>query len=119
MNKETSIQNAILVALSQNGILAYRQMVGKFRPVYSPNTIINIGITGQADIGAIIPVKITQEMVGRTIGMAAQIEVKTITGRQREGQKIWQEAVESKGGVYLLARSPEECIERITGLSSK
>lgn len=116
MNKETAIQNEILLALSENGILCMRQMVGKFRPIYSPNTVVNIGIPGMADIGAIVPVTVTPDMVGRTIGVALQLEVKTATGVQAKNQKLWELAVKNRGGFYGLARSPESALKIIQGM---
>lgn len=112
MNKETAIQNEILLALSENGILAMRQMVGKFRPIYSDH-VINIGIPGMADIGAIVPTVITQDMVGRTIGVAAQIEVKTLTGTQQKNQRLWELAVQNRGGLYFVARSPDDALRKL------
>lgn len=75
--------------------------------------IIKIGMPGMADIGAIMPVAVTPEMVGRTIGVAAQIEVKTATGSQASAQKTWQQAVEYRGGIYRICRSPDEALGTI------
>ena len=47
-------------------------------------------------------------MVGKTIGVAVQAEVKTRTGRQRDDQRTWQTAVEQRGGIYQLVRSGED-----------
>lgn len=60
-----------------------------------------VGVIGQPDIQGCLD--------GRWIG----IEVKTEKGRQREGQKVFQAAIERAGGVYIIARSPEEAIEGV------
>lgn len=112
-NQESIIQTEIMLALSRAGILTWRQMVGKFTPLYSPKTVLNIGVAGMADIGAIVPVVVTQEMVGKTIGMAVQIEVKTAIGKQRDNQKLWELAVTSKGGHYGITRSVDDAVNFI------
>ena len=42
------------------------------------------------------------------------IELKTATGRQSEGQKAYQEAVEMVGGCYVVCRSLEEFMATMT-----
>lgn len=108
-NPETRIQNQILERLSREGYLCWRQQSGTFRALHSDH-IVKVGLPGMADIGAIIPVIITPDMVGRTIGVSAQIEVKTATGRQRPDQAVWQKAVEYRGGIYRICRSPDEAL---------
>jgi hypothetical protein len=108
-NPETRLQNEILCALSEAGYLCWRQHVGLFRAMHSDH-IIKIGMPGMADIGAIMPVTVTPEMVGKTVGLAVQIEVKTATGSQAAAQKTWQQAVEYMGGIYRICRSPDDAL---------
>lgn len=118
-NNETRIQNDIMTALSADGALVWRQHVGKFRPIYGdPNTVINVGVPGMADVAAVVPVTITPDMVGRTIGVYVGLEIKTATGKQREAQKLWQYALKKRGGIYLIARSVEQARELMRGLFS-
>lgn len=105
-NPETKIQNACLLATGDHGdVLAWRQMSGVFRAMDDPERVVRVGQTGMADIGMIVPVVITADMVGQTIGVAVQPEVKTRKGRQAEDQHTWQEAVQRAGGIYRLVRS--------------
>lgn len=83
--------------------------MGLFRAMHSEH-VIRVGMPGMADIGAIMPVTVTPDMVGKTVGLAVQIEVKTPTGTQRPEQKTFQQAVEYRGGIYRLCRSPDEAI---------
>ncbi len=115
MNKETAIQNEILIALSQSGCLANRQHVGTFRTLYG-NRTVNIGQPGMADIAAVVPVTITADMVGQTIGAYVEIEVKTLTGAQRKAQKLREYAVNKIGAKYIIARSPADALDKIAGL---
>lgn len=69
---------------------------------------IQYGLVGSADIMGVSAVTITPDMVGKVIGVATAVEVKTATGRQHEQQKRFQAAWERCGGKYILARSPED-----------
>jgi hypothetical protein len=116
-NLESLIQSQIMLALSESGVLVWRQHVGTFRPIHG-GAPIKIGLTGMADLGAILPVVVTPDMVGRTVGMACQIEVKTPTGRQASAQQCWQAAVEYRGGRYIVGRSAEDVIAAL-GINRK
>ena len=98
-NAETDIHNRILVALSKQyhprGIF-WRQNAGRVRS--DRGAWVSLGPPGIADI------------VGVIDGRAVFVEVKTKTGRQREAQRKFQAAIEKAGGIYLIARSPEEAI---------
>ena len=108
MNKETAIQNEILLALSEAGALAWRVHVGKFRALNNPAQVISVGTPGQADVMAVVPVVITPDMVGQVIGVALAVEVKTETGTQQKAQKLWEHALKRRGGVYTIARSADQ-----------
>jgi hypothetical protein len=62
------------------------------------NRIIKFGVAGQADLSGII----------RSSGRRLEIEIKTATGRQSVEQKRFQEMIERFGGIYVLARSPDD-----------
>lgn len=59
---------------------------------------------------------IGSEHVGRTLAVFLSVEVKSATGRAREGQKVWNEAVTRAGGLSGIARSVEDA-RAIAGLS--
>ena len=112
MNKETEIQNKIMAALSAAGCLVWRQHVGKFRALNQPAQVISIGVTGMADIMTVQPVTVTADMVGRVLGVAVAYEVKTAKGKQREAQKLWQYALEKRGGIYHVCRSDDQALKQ-------
>ncbi len=110
-NLETSIEREIMVAASEDGLLAYHQYHGKYCPYYSPKTVIEMGIPGMADLNiSPVPVMVTQAMVGKYIGIAANCEVKTPEpGSVQSGAQVtYQQIYENRGGIYIVARSPEE-----------
>lgn len=104
-NPETRIQNAAFLVTGRHpGVLAWRQQSGVFRAM-NDDRVVRVGQPGMADAGMIVPVVITADMVGKTVGVAVQPEFKTRTGRQAEAQHSWQAAVARAGGVYRLVRS--------------
>lgn len=117
-NTESNIVAEILLAIGQRpDVLAMKRTVGKFRSLDDPQRIVTVGTPGEPDIGAVVAVTITPDMVGRTVGLAVGIEVKTAIGRQREGQKLFEHAWTKRGGVYVLARSAEDAVRAIDRLS--
>ena len=60
--------------------------------------LVKFGLQGSADILGIM----------KPQGRFLAIEVKTEKGRQSESQKRFQQMVEDMGGLYILARSPED-----------
>lgn len=68
---------------------------------------VKFGLTGSADIiGLVAP-----------YGRFLAIEVKDAKGRQSEQQKRFEEMVKSMGGIYFIARSPKEALQKINELT--
>jgi len=119
-NLETNIQNSILLGLSGSGHLVWRNQVGVFRGAHDERRI-RVGVPGQGDIMAVVPVTVTEDMVGQTIGLAVNIEVKTERkgSAQSAQQKRWEGAWRERGGLYLIARSSDEAASILNGLLSR
>lgn len=108
------VQNPALLAVgARPDVLIWRQHVGLFRTFHNPDRLVHVGQPGMSDAAAIVKVTITPDMVGKTVGIAVQPEFKTRTGRQREDQQNWQAAVEARGGIYELVRTPEQMIDLV------
>lgn len=56
----------------------------------------------------------TADIVGCLFGCYVELEVKTDDGTQRESQGNRQRAVEKAGGIYLLVRSPDDALNKLT-----
>lgn len=99
MNKETILQNQIIVALCQNGCVARNHTVGQFYTKYG--SIVNIGNHGEADIW------------GHRIsdGRALYIEVKLPGEHPRPDQKKFLQAMANTGAIAGVAHSIEEALE--------
>ena len=64
--------------------------------------MIRTGPPGQPDLYGVKAVEITQDMVGKKVGMLVGIEIKVGTDTQRETQKHWQKLLESRHAVYRI-----------------
>lgn len=99
MNKETILQNQIIVALCKNGCVARNHTVGQFFTKYG--SIVNIGHHGESDI------------MGHRIsdGRAIYIEVKLPGEHPRDDQQKFLQAMANTGAIAGVAHSIEEALE--------
>lgn len=101
--KERTIQKQILVALSAKYAgrsIWWTNDTGVAKSMDGKRTI-RFGLVGSPDV------------LGCLDGQFIGIEVKAPTGQQREAQAKFQRAFEKAGGIYILARSPDEAISLI------
>jgi hypothetical protein len=96
-------------------VLTWNSPVGLFVPWVRRFAArpIEVGITGQADVFAVVKVCITPEMVGKNVAAFVGLECKTGTGRLNPDQKRWKEKIESLGGAYFVVREIEGTKEKI------
>ncbi len=99
MERETILQNQIIVALCKNGCVARNHTVGQFFTKYGG--IVNIGHHGEADIW------------GHRIsdGRAIYIEVKLPGEKPRPDQQKFLDAMRNTGAIAGCAHSVEEALE--------
>lgn len=83
-------------------------LIRKARPFHA-------GVAGMADLGGWVPVTITAEMVGSTVAVYAQVEVKD-GARTTKEQTAWISAVNAAGGRAGIARC-EDDLSRILGVT--
>ena len=80
--------------------IVWRQHVGKF--MGQSGYVTKVGIEGQADLGGVL-----------FTGRAIQIEVKSETGRLREGQERWGAAMRRMNVLWMVARSADEAVAAV------
>ncbi|MGJ5032248.1 VRR-NUC domain-containing protein [Bradyrhizobium sp. HKCCYLS2038] len=73
------------------------------------------GVSGMSDLGGWLPVQVTPDMVGSTIAIYVQVEVKA-GGRPTSEQLAWIAAVNKAGGRAGVAHNEAELSEIINGL---
>ncbi len=116
MSLESVIQVAIRLRLSKLRMLFLRYQVGTFwtkdgRPV-------KIGEPGVSDLIGMVPHVVTQEDVGRTIGVFTVLETKQVRDStdktRRESQGNFLRLVNRGGGVAAIVRSEEDAVDVAT-----
>lgn len=99
MTEIYDVTHPVLIAVtSLPGAIFWRQNVGTFRSMDGRRVVNATSITGIADI------------MGAYCGRAIAIETKTQTGKLLETQKRFRTAFERAGGLYVVARSPEDAL---------
>ena len=113
---ESSVQAEIRLLASQRGWRLFRNNVGVLvdvngRPVRFGLANDSKALNKQfksADLIGIIPVVVTQEMVGNTIGVFASVEVKhpdwrpTVGDERYQAQCRWRDLILSLGGYAVI-----------------
>ena len=108
---ESAIQRVLLARLNAlPGVVVWRQNTGRAKPRHGSRPI-TFGRPGQADITGIV-----QRGIGG-IGQRLEIEVKSAKGKQSELQAAFQRDVESRGGIYILARDIDSTLAIVARLS--
>lgn len=125
-SNETALMKELQIAASSMGARLFRQQVGQgwigkarlitrarsvqVRPgdvVISAARPFHAGITGMSDLGGWVPVVVTPDMVGSTVAVYAQVEVKD-GARATEEQLRWIAAVSRAGGLAGIAHNISE-----------
>jgi len=114
--QHTDIKNRILLELGREpGVMLWNNETGK---ALSPDgrRWISYGCPGSPDTLGVGQLIIPEYMVGRPLGVALGIEVKTENDRQKPQQQNFERAYSKVGGQYLVARSPDEAREKVKGV---
>lgn len=113
--KEADVKAEILATLGGNPkFMVWNHPTGVARALTPPYAHVKYGLPGSADVIGVACVTVTQEMVGREIGVAIGIETKHPKGgKHREQQKKFQAAFEKRGGVYILTRTSDDIEEKV------
>lgn len=101
MQAETELQNRIIVALCENGCVAFNHTVGQFYTKYG--AVVNVGHHGESDVR------------GHRVrdGRAIYIEVKLPGEKPRPDQQKFLNAMRATGAIAGCAHSIEEALEII------
>lgn len=130
---EADLMRRLQVAASKLGARLFRQntgmaWVGDARRFAKPELVkvmpgdvvirrarpFHAGITGMSDLGGWTPETVTAEMVGSTVALYTQVEVKD-RGRPTSEQIAWIDAVREAGGRAGIARSEDDLSAIIRG----
>ena len=122
MTTETDVQNLIVLSVQRLGTTMFRNNVGAAEMI-NKNTgkkyVVKFGLCeGSSDLIGITPIKITQGMVGKKIGVFTAIEVKKDVNKKydkhrMETQKRFIDFVNGKGGFAFKADDPDKAKDSI------
>ncbi len=107
---ETSLLRAIMVKVSSVGARIFRNNQGV--AVFPDGSRVRYGIAnpGGSDLIGWTPIKITPEMVGRTVAVFTAIEVKVPGAAVPDHQRHFVEVVLAAGGRAGIVRSIEDAV---------
>lgn len=97
---DITIPTLVAVSALPGGIF-WRQNCGKFRSMDGRRVVSATSIAGVADV------------MGAYKTRPIAIETKTATGTMRKTQKDFRTQWEKAGGVYIVARSPEQAVAEL------
>ena len=124
---EHALQNAIRNALCDEGLF-FRANVGQAwtgsrierlsggRVLIHDARPFTTGLpAGFSDLFGIVPVVVTPDMLGQSVGIFAGIEIKSLRGRASEAQERFIAAVQQAGGRAGIARDVVGAIDIVKG----
>lgn len=133
---EADLMRRLQIAASRLGARLFRQQVGMAwvgravkidRPglyaVKKGDVVIHsarpfhAGVEGMSDLGGWVSVEITPDMVGSTLAVVAQAEIKE-NARPTKEQLAWIAAVNKAGGRAGIARSEKDLADILAGRST-
>lgn len=125
--REHALQNAIRNALCDEGLF-FRANVGQAWTGSSVerlpgNRVLIHGArpfttglpAGFSDLFGLVPVVVTPDMVGQTVGVFAGLEIKTARGRPTEAQERFIAAIHRAGGRAGIARDVAGALAIVKG----
>jgi len=112
--KESNIGSEIMVASSKIGATLFRNSKGLFFTQDGRRVAGGLLAKGSADYIGILPIKITENLVGKTLGVFVAIEAKTDSGRVSPEQKQFIEFVKNAGGIAGVCRSDADAVKLLS-----
>lgn len=102
MKKESNIMKSIMIALSDNGCVVFRNNIGSYKN--EDGRFIRFGVGGNGG----------SDLIGWTMdGKFLAVETKSPTGKATPEQINFIEKVNASGGVAGIARSVEDALRLI------
>ena len=100
----------------EQGFPGKRVTLGRGDVVIRNARPFHAGVAGMSDLGGWVPVQVTADMVGSTVAIYTQVEVKD-GARPTKEQIAWIEAVNKAGGRAGIAHNESELAQIVRGNS--
>ena len=112
--EETSVTHSVMLDTSKIGVVLYKNVRGLFWTLDKSHKIkAGLLCEGSSDLIGYTPIKITEEMVGKTVAVFTAIESKTPTGTAFKEQRDFMQRVRDRGGISGIARCASDAINII------
>lgn len=130
---EADFMRRLQMKATQLGARLFRQQVGmgwvgKHQRITKPDVVsvrpgdvvirnarpFHTGVEGMSDLGGWVPVVVTPDMVGQTVAVYAQAEIK-LNARPTKEQIAWVDAVNKAGGRAGIVRSEQDLADVLSG----
>lgn len=105
---EGKVNKAIAEAARLFGVIAWRNRRGMLPLSNGGMLPFGVGPHGASDFMGYTPIKITEQMVGRTVAVATFLESKTDTGVVAPHQQAFIDEVRAHGAIAGVCRSGED-----------
>lgn len=113
---ETPIMKDIMLEASKLGARLFRNNCGVLKNERGHYIHFGLG-TGTSDLIGLVPVVVTQSMVGKTVGVFLAVEAKDPKGHTEKArlkmQKDFLTAINFLGGIGFIANSVDEFLEKL------
>jgi hypothetical protein len=96
---EAQLQAEARVLASKLGAIVYRNNVGSWLDKNGRKVAYGVCNPGGSDLIGIMPIKVTQEMVGSTIGRFVAIEIKDAGKKPTKDQEMFLNIIKNNGGI--------------------
>lgn len=103
--KETAIQQAVRLAVSQAGAVMFRNNQGAYQDDQGRWIKYGVCNPGGSDLIGWTSIEVTPDMVGQRVAIFTAIEVKTPTGKVTQAQQNFIDQVNKAGGRAGVIRS--------------
>lgn len=111
---ESDVMHSSMLALSASGCLVFRNNVGLFLTLDGKRRVFCGLAKGSGDIVGIKPTIITEDMVGKTLGIFFNVESKKpkhkTSKERKESQDRFIDAVRRAGGLAGYAETAEQAL---------
>lgn len=111
--KETNILQECRLKASDLGAVLWRNNQGAYKDAKGYYIKYGVCNPGGADLIGLMPVVVTEEMVGQLLGVFVGVEIKAPDGKVTPEQANFMTLVNKNGGIGFIARSKEDMEENL------
>jgi len=108
VEKEQNILQRVRLKASELGAILWRNNCGAYKSESGHYIKYGVASPGGSDLLGMIPMVVTQDMVGKMIAIFTAFEIKKEGGRITPEQQLFINIVEKNGGIAAIIRSAED-----------